>query len=140
MVYPRRVGLCGPSVASTLAQLVSNPFAVILGTVAPALMIDVGWLALVVWGPRLSARRQFHNTPSMQAPFTVEASDSGIHFQSVHGDHRLAWSTYVGWTEEDSVFVILPQGQIGFPVPKRAFTEEQLAQFREILHRKVGRK
>lgn len=102
--------------------------------------IGAVWL-FFIWGyPWVSARRQFRSTPSAQQPMTIEATDSGLHIQSVHADSQVAWSTYVGWKEEKSVFIILPQPRIYVPIPKRAFSIEQLAEFREILRRNVGKK
>jgi hypothetical protein len=43
----------------------------------------------------------------------------------------------MGWGEEESVFVLLPQPLIYLPIPKRAFTEQQQAEFREALRRNI---
>lgn len=71
---------------------------------------------------------------------TVEASDEGLVVQTAHGNSKVSWSAYVAWAEGKSVFVILPQPRIYIPIPKRAFSNEQLDQFREILRRNIGRK
>jgi hypothetical protein len=70
----------------------------------------------------------------------MEASNSGLHVRSEHYDARLNWSTYIGWAEGESVFVLFPQPRIYVPIPKRAFSTEQLGQFREILRRNIGTK
>ncbi len=100
----------------------------------------VFWLAIMWAAPRLSARRQFRNTPTAHTPVTIDASDTGLHIQSVHADSKAAWSAYLAWCEYKSVFVILPQRRIYVPIPKRAFTPEQLVEFRELLGRNINPK
>jgi len=68
---------------------------------------------------------------------TIEPSDAGLHIQSAHADSKVAWSAYVAWGENKTVFVILPQPRIYVPIPKRAFSAEQLSEFREILRRNI---
>jgi hypothetical protein len=68
---------------------------------------------------------------------TIEASDAGLRVHSVHADSQVAWSTYVTWGENKQVFVVLPQPRISLPIPKRAFTAEQLVEFREMLRRNI---
>jgi hypothetical protein len=106
-------------------------------SVAPGLVLCAGFLILILAGPSLSGRRQFRNTPSAHDPMTVEASDAGLEIHSVHADSKVAWSTYMAWGESKAVFVILPQPRIYVPIPKRAFTDEQLNEFRELLHRNI---
>jgi YcxB-like protein len=102
-----------------------------------SLGIAVLWLLAVYLSPRLQARMQFRRMPSAQSPMTMTFSDSGIRVQSQHYDSRVNWSTYIGWAEEKSVFVLFPQPRIYVPIPKRAFTVEQSNEFREILRRNI---
>ena len=124
----------------SIAQLTANPISVALGTVTPAIIIAVCWTVFLLWGPGLSARRQFKNSPSAQGPTTIEVSESGLHLQSSNVDSNVAWSAYFGWTEDKSVFVLMPQPRICFPIPKRAFSSEQIEHFRDILRRNIGKK
>lgn len=104
---------------------------------AVILVFAAGWFTFMLGGPWFSARLQFRRTPSAQAPMTFEISDAGIHAQSQHFDSRLSWSTYIGWAEGKSIFVLFPQPRIYVPIPKRAFTDEQLIEFRDILRRNI---
>jgi len=106
-------------------------------TFLPGFVFSAVVLFFIWGGPSLSARRQFRTTPSAHDPMTIEASDAGLQIHSVHADSKLAWSTYRAWGEYRSVFVILPQPRIYVPIPKRAFTAEQLVEFRELLERNV---
>lgn len=99
----------------------------------------VGFLSMWI-APRIQARSQYRRMPSAQTPITMAVSDSGIQAQSKHGESRLNWSTYIGWAEGKSVFVLFPQPRIYIPIPKRAFNERQVAEFRDILRRNIGKK
>lgn len=103
--------------------------------------VAVLWLLAVSMGPRLQARMQFRRMPSAQSPMTLTVSDSEMHIKSQHYDSHVAWSTYMGWAEEKSVFVLFPQPRIYVPIPKRAFQGEQVEEeFREILRRNIAEK
>lgn len=95
---------------------------------------------LSLWiAPGLQARLQYRRMPGAQSQITMTVSDSEIHVRSKHYDSHVNWSTYIGWAEGRSVFVLFPQPRIYVPIPKRAFTGEQQEQFREILRRSVGK-
>jgi hypothetical protein len=95
------------------------------------------WLAFVLASPWLSARAQFRRMPSAQGPTTLAVSDSGIRMQSVHVNSQIAWSAFIDWREEKSVFVVFPQPRAYVTIPKRAFSEPQQAEFRETLRRNI---
>lgn len=95
------------------------------------------WFGYMLFAPRFSSRRQFRNSPSAQSPVTLDISDAALEIHSAHGDSKVAWSAYIAWAERKSVFVILPQPRIYVPIPKRAFTEEQITEFRELLRRNI---
>jgi hypothetical protein len=95
------------------------------------------WFTFMLAGPKFSAHRQFRGSPTAQSPITMETSDAGVAIHSAYGDSKVSWSAYVAWAEAKSVFVILPQPRIYVPIPKRAFTPEQMNEFREILRRNI---
>ena len=57
--------------------------------------------------------------------------------RSRHADSQIAWSTFIDWREEKSVFVVFPQPRAYVPIPKRAFTDQQQVEFRETLRRNI---
>ena len=71
---------------------------------------------------------------------TVEVSDAGLRVRTALGESQVAWPAYVGWSEDKSIFVLFPTPRIYIPVPKRAFSDEQVAEFRETLRRNIGSK
>ncbi len=98
------------------------------------------WFGYMLSAPRLSARRQFRNNPMAQSPITLTASERGLEFQNPHAESKIAWSAYVGWGEAKGVFVILPQPRAYMAIPKRAFSEKQLSEFRDMLRHNVGKR
>jgi YcxB-like protein len=111
-----------------------------LTTAAEITGVAIGWFVLTWAAPWVSARRQFRGSPSARSPIALGISEAGLDIHSAHADSRVSWSAYVAWAERTSVFVILPQPRIFVPIPKRAFNEGQLAEFREILRRNVGKR
>jgi hypothetical protein len=95
------------------------------------------WLAFTSTAPWLSARIQFRRMPSAQDPMTLAVSEGGLRMQSRHADSQIAWSAFIDWREEKSVFVVFPQPRTYVPIPKRAFTEQQQAEFRETLRSNI---
>src|SRR5580698_484530 len=98
------------------------------------------WFAIMWFGPRFSARRQFRNSPTAQSPIMLNATETGLEIRSAHGESRVLWTAFGAWSERKSVFGILPQPRIYYPIPKRAFTDEQLSEFRELLRNNIGKK
>jgi hypothetical protein len=72
-----------------------------------------------------------------QSPIALDVLEDGLKFHSPHADSRMAWSAYVAWGETNSVFVIMPQPRTYVTIPKRAFTDAQVAEFREALRRNI---
>jgi hypothetical protein len=104
------------------------------------IVFGLGWFAYMLLAPRFYSRRQFRNNPTAQSPIILDVSDQGLEFHNAHADSRVAWSAYVAWGEAKSVFVIMPQPRMYITIPKRAFREEQVREFREMLRRNVGTK
>jgi hypothetical protein len=95
------------------------------------------WFAWMLLAPKFLSKRQFRNHPMAQSPLRLDGSETGLQFHNAHADSKVAWSGYVGWGESKRVFVIMPQPRIYITIPKRAFTTEQLDEFRELLRRNI---
>jgi YcxB-like protein len=126
-----------PILAFSATMLVVYPHSWLKQDLWIMLGASVFWLAFIWITPWLSARMQFRRMPSAQDPVTLAVSESGLRVQSRHGDSQTAWSAFIGWREEKSVFVVSPQPRIYIPIPKRAFTEQQQPEFRETLRRHI---
>jgi hypothetical protein len=120
-----------------LLTLVLDRGRAMTSTALPGIVVCAVWGAAIWAGPRFSSRRQFKNNPTAQSTIIMNASEEGLEVQTVHATSKVAWSAYVAWGESKSVFVIMPQPRIYLPIPKRAFREEQVGEFREMLRRNI---
>ena len=98
----------------------------------PLLAVGALWIAITWARPRLNARRRA-STPPNERSINLEVLDPGLHFVSAIEDSLVAWPAFVGWGEGKAVFTLFPSTHTCIPIPKRAFTAEQLDEFREIL-------
>lgn len=107
-------------------------------TSSPVLVAGA-FLMIYAWGrPRLNARK--NGGSASRDPVSMQVSDAGLHFASAREDSLISWSAFTGWAEGNSVFALFSSAHTSVPIPKRAFSNEQLDRFREILRRNVGRK
>lgn len=95
------------------------------------------WFAWMLLAPRFLLRRQFRNHPIAQSAIGLNASETGLEIHSAHSDSKVAWSAYVRWGESESAFVLMPQPRIYITIPKRAFSAEQIGEFRGMLQRNI---
>jgi YcxB-like protein len=117
--------------------LIVAPHSNAFQNLVPLYVLFLIWI-VVWWGaPFLSARSQFRGSPSVQTPLKLEVTDTGLHFCSQLSDSRVAWATYVRWVEGNAVFVLFSNPKIMVVVPKRAFSFDQVNEFRELLRSKV---
>jgi YcxB-like protein len=105
-------------------------------TSLPLLILGAFYVLFIWAAPRLKARRRASLSTTRSAQ-TLEISDRGLHFLSAVEDSQVSWSAFAGWREGNSVIALFPSAQSSLPVPKRAFTEQQLAEFREMLRRNI---
>jgi len=68
---------------------------------------------------------------------TLDVTDAGLQFRSQHTDSKVDWSAYVKWLEEKTIFALFPNPKIFIVIPKRAFTVDQVSEFRELLRQHV---
>jgi hypothetical protein len=98
------------------------------------------WILWFFGTPYLSARSQFRGSPTAKTPISLAAADGGLHFRSRQTDSKVDWSAYINWIEEKGIFALFPHPKIFIVTPKRAFSTDQLVEFRELLRRKVKQK
>ena len=134
------VAVCGVIVVFSLARLFVHPDRETVQSAAILVGLATAYCVALWTNPWFSARKQYRSMPTAQSAISMDFSDKGLQIHSVHSDSQVLWSAYVGWGENKSVFVILPQPRIFVPIPKRAFSEHELGEFREILRRNVGKK
>jgi hypothetical protein len=117
--------------------LIGNPSRQGFLDVLPLFLLVGFWLTFLVGWPHFSARSQFRGSPSAKAPVTLDANDPGLRFYSSYYDLTLSWAALVRSVEERDIIALFITHRIFHPIPKRAFTPEQLVQFREMLQRNI---
>lgn len=102
-------------------------------------LIGVFWIGFMTFFRGRYARSHFAKHPNLQQPFQVDITDDGIRFASVHGVLDLRWSAYTKVIETKNLFVLY-QGDCDFSfLPKRAFPQGGLEEFRDLLLKKIPR-
>lgn len=103
----------------------------------PLYVLFILW-TLLYWGsPYLSARSQFRGSRAAKAPITLDITDTGLQFRSQHVDSKVDWTAYVKWLEQKTIFALFSNPKIFVVIPKRAFTVDQVSEFRELLRQHV---
>ena len=109
----------------------------ILENLASLVGLMVMWILILWVSPYFSARSQFRGSRTAQGPKTLEASATELTFRSEHGSSHLQWSCFVAWVEEKQVFALFTNPKVFVLLPKRAFTAEQIGEFRELLRQNI---
>jgi hypothetical protein len=86
-------------------------------TSAPVAIFGVCWVIAAWARPRIRARR-VRETPSAQAPVTMQVSDGGIEFSSAVENSQVSWPALTGWVEGKTVFALFFSSKAGIPIPK----------------------
>lgn len=125
-------------------------FATVLGVCATLLAIvgDIAWasffglfclalIGMVVLLPRL-AIRSLRNTPFYKDKVRVHVDDCGTRFIYASGDSNTQWSGYIRFQETNNLFLLYVSKPMFRPIPKRALSDEQVSEFREMLQNKIA--
>ncbi len=103
----------------------------------PLVVIVALWNLWVWVGPYLAARSQFRGSRAAHGPKTLSASATELSFQTDVGSSHLQWTGFVNWVEGKQVFALFTSPKAFIVLPKRAFTPEQLGEFRELLRQNI---
>jgi YcxB-like protein len=86
------------------------------------------------------------NSSNYGEPMTVEVIEEGLVINTPSWQGIFKWKTFKFFTESSNSLVIYPVPSLyptsysNFIIPKRAFSgEEQLSDFRELLHKNIGK-
>lgn len=69
---------------------------------------------------------------------SLRVTDQGVSYATPDITTRTRWDVYYQWLENEVVFLLYPNSLIHNVVPKRAFTSEQVGEFRRLLTDKIG--
>lgn len=122
----------------------------ILSTYIPLLMIFAIFaylplyryylIAIVIFAPLISLyliNKNVKDNPHLVAEKTLNINENGIKESSVKNIIKLSWSFYKKWSE-DNKYIFLYHDDLPLSIiPKRAFTNEQLMEFKTLLSEKI---
>jgi hypothetical protein len=112
----------GSSVSSTAASI-----ACAFGF--PLILLFVCYL-----NPYLAARSLYKSSANLRSPILWSFSEKLVTHQMATGTAELLWSSFIKARETREMFLLYPQKRLAFPLPKRAFANEQeIAAFRELI-------
>src|SRR5689334_19326341 len=95
-------------------------------------------VCLVIFTIRpLWIKRDFIGHPNFSRPQTVQVDESGVSFESAIGKSETKWGAYIRSQETQNLFLLYLGARLVEAVPKRAFSTEQLDEFRELTQKKV---
>lgn len=112
------------------------------GAIAGA-TVFVGLLVLLMpvmflwgrWYMGWHGKRFFRQTPIMQAPCTTSWSEEGLHLCSELFESDMRWSGFDSWAEDAVAFQFYLSKLQFYVLPRRAFSDEQWEDLRDILQR-----
>jgi len=108
-----------------------------LANTAPAILLGFLFLMcpFIFFASRV--RRDFRRHPNLALEYRLRADDSGIELASDTNQGGGKWSSYTAFRETATLFVIYSGTRMFFMVPKRAFSEDQLDNFRRLVRQKL---
>jgi hypothetical protein len=126
-----------------ILTLLLLPFAVknIPGEIAFGLLVVLPFAVFMVILPWYSRPVRTAKGLYQRAWFktqTVVIADHGIQFTTLHDETSIDWAGFHRYTETPSQFQLF-MGMVVYILPKRAFTDEQIALFRVLLDRNIGK-
>jgi hypothetical protein len=98
----------------------------------PALMLVYKFVVFPWW-----VRRDFRGHPNFSRDQTVRIDDDGLHKRSEVGQSETKWSAYTRFGETQNLFLLYLGERSIEAVPKRAFSNEQLEELRQLLRKEV---
>ena len=79
------------------------------------------------------------DSPIAKALHSLEISDSGLESRTSLANSSISWDSVFDWAEARTVFALFLSSVSFVPIPKRAMTEVQLEELRNLLATKVGK-
>ena len=78
-------------------------------------------------------RRDFKKHPNFVRPVRLQVSEDGLHSESDAWSGSTKWNAYFGYHETENLFFLYLGSRSVEAIPKRAFSAQQLAEFRELV-------
>lgn len=87
---------------------------------------------------RLQVWLLFRQNSKLQEHFEAIISDDGIEISSPTAKVNYVWDGFIRYSETTNLFLVYPSQRIFNVFPKRAFSADEVDDFRELLQQKLG--
>jgi len=91
---------------------------------------------IVQWTQPAYLRKQLLTSPSLTGRRTIEIDEHSIRSKHATFNSELLWTYFTGHKELAEVFLLFPSGLSAYVFPKRAMTEADVLQLRQLLQAK----
>jgi hypothetical protein len=134
--FPRTIATIAFVAAGVgLLQMASGRTSQTFSNFAPLFVLAALWAGIIWVSPWLFAKRMFG--PSLKGPRTIQVDAGGVQLRWSGGKSDFAWNNFIRYLEGSSHFLLYTSPSSFTAVPKRAFTPQQLSEFRTILARDI---
>jgi hypothetical protein len=83
-------------------------------------------------------RRDFNRHPNFARPVQMQIDDAGLESESEVWVGRAKWGAYVKYSETENLFLLYLGARLVEAIPKRAFSGEQMEEFRRLVRTKLS--
>ncbi len=82
-------------------------------------------------------RRDFLRHPNFARAERAQIDEAGLRVESEVGSSNTNWAAYIQWHETQNLFLLYLGARSVQVIPKRAFSSEQLVEFRRLVREKL---
>ena len=95
---------------------------------SPFIVMACSVAVIFAMGTRFG-RKAFDQQKTLQAPYRISWSDQGILIESEYGDARMQWGDFRKLRQDQNLILLYESDRLYRLIPKRCFTQAQLADF-----------
>lgn len=115
-------------------------FGVSQGLASFSIAVGLPLLALFVsYGYRAWLKRDFRRHPIIGLPEAARIDDTGLHIENAVSSGTAKWLGFGKFKETQNLFVLYLGPRMAHVLPKRAFSSEQLEEFRRLVDTNLPR-
>jgi len=108
-----------------------------ISTVFPLFGLSAAWVVIFWLLPWWTARNQFSKQPAAHGTKRLIVQAGGPHWEGSGGNADIKWQAFIRCVEGKNQFLLYSSPACFHIIPKRAFTSDQLAEFRELLAQNI---
>jgi hypothetical protein len=103
-------------------------------------VFGVFWGLFLIFFRKISLARSFSKEKRLQQPMDLQVNDQGVELSNANGKTISHWVAFDRFVESEDLFVLFCGQRTFHAIPKRAFSESQIDEFRDLLRSKIPSK